>query len=181
MTLSPLTNERISTKLEPNVALRSQTADWFNENRSPIHMACIYGDLKAVQQLVKKDSNTDLINIQDGLHDTPLELAARYGSTEIVRLLLTCEHVTVSYPAPTPADMGWPANAVAMGIPLPTARYNAMYWAARHGHVDIVSMLLDDCPGMEFMHSNQQYISMERPLQYIQILNVAYMHPCLVK
>ena len=144
MTLSPLTNERISTKLEPNVALRSQTADWFNENRSPIHMACIYGDLKAVQQLVKKDSATDLINFQDGLHDTPLELAARYGSTEIVRLLLTCEHVTVSYPTPTLADLGWPANAIAMGFPLPSARYNAMYWAARYGHVNIVSMLLDD-------------------------------------
>jgi ankyrin repeat protein len=139
MTLSPLTNERMSTKLEPNVALRSQTADWFNENRSPIHMACIYGDLKAVQQLVKKDSNTDLINFQDGLHDTPLELAARYGSTEIVRLLLTCEHVTVSHPAPT-----IPAQYIALGLPLPPARYNAMYWAARHGHVNIVSMLLDD-------------------------------------
>ena len=137
MTLSPLTNERMSTNLTPNVALRSQTEQWINENKSPIHMACIYGDLKMIQQLVDKDSSSDLINLQDVLGDTPLELAARYGSTEIVRLLLACEHVTVSYPVPTvPAGQQW--------TDMPTAPYNALYWAAKQGHVNIVSLLLND-------------------------------------
>jgi ankyrin repeat protein len=145
MTLSPLTNERMSTGLEPNVALRLQIAQWINENKSPIHMACIYGDLKKIQQLVvDKDLSTDLINFRDGLHDTPLELAARYGSTEIVRLLLTCEHVIVSYPLPIVPAATIAAHAQWGGMPPLTARYNALYWAARHGHANIVSLLLDD-------------------------------------
>ena len=91
--VSPETQETIGTTLVPDPTLKSTIQQWMVNSASPLHMACGKGDIEKVKQLVHKQMSSDILNRLDLDRRTPLEYAAQQKHTEIVSLLLSCDHV----------------------------------------------------------------------------------------
>ena len=98
MQVSPETQVPIGTALVPNPTLKFSIQQWMVNSASPLHMACGKGDIENVKQLIHKEMSSDLLNLLDLDRRTPLEYAVRQKHTEIVSLLLSCDHITLLNP-----------------------------------------------------------------------------------
>ena len=88
------------------------------QGMTALHMACLRGNLPAVEELVAYNSNCDESDIHG---DTPLHEACRYGHLEIIKILLD-KHATI--------DVRNRESAIPLHI------------ACKEGHADVVKELL---------------------------------------
>ena len=130
---------------------------------SPLISAITDGEIPSVEYLLEKGANIDQANIAD---ETPIMFAVRHGRPEIFRILasrgvsLTHTDVTLKtilhralIHSETPDRVGmvetildtvvdWPEPGI-VNWPEPILGGFPLHWAAYHGYVDIVDVLLE--------------------------------------
>ena len=89
-----------------------------DNNVTPLHTACAYGDVAIVEQLCSRDSD---LNRRDNDGTTPLTNAVKYGNSTVVSFLLSVIIIL------DVAD---------------NKKWTALHWACANGNVEIVRLLL---------------------------------------
>ncbi|XP_076309518.1 uncharacterized protein LOC143224925 isoform X2 [Tachypleus tridentatus] len=116
-------------KLEPVALLlqyNSSVNEQANHQETPLHLACQHGHVDVANKLLSHGSNVSQRNHE---HRTPLDLACEFGKFKVVELLLQsgrCHSLLEESPQDT----------------VDNDRTTCLHLAARNGHLDIISLLL---------------------------------------
>jgi ankyrin repeat protein len=150
---------------------RANVHDQMNSNFKPIHLAAMYGQVDILKLCIKYGANPSVVT-RDGT--TALRLATRYDQRATAFYLMreTAQHGADSSTMLSSIHRGW-ADLVQLHLEaaveaVPPARFtdeSLLYVAAKLGHLDIITALLD--AGVDVNDGNNHgesplYVAMDR-------------------
>ena len=140
----------------------------------PLHFAARKGYSDIIVELLKAEANTMLMDDQ-GL--TPAEVALNQNHQETLRLLLDADNGSVWFSASRNGKCGRIERLLNAGAPVNRVdtekRETALHKAAKYGHIDVVSLLLDKGANKHLKnHNRKTACQLARSGGYLEIVEL---------